>query len=102
MPLPRLFLTTTFRLALIYLGLFLILVLFLLGFVYWSTSDVADRQIDDTIEAEITGLAEQYRLRGLGGLSDVVERSPCGHRGPKRPTSPTVHTVERGTAQLTA
>jgi len=74
--LPRLFLTTTFRLALIYLGLFLILVLFLLGFVYWTTSGVADRQIDDTIEAEITGLAEQYRLRGLGGLSDVVaERS---------------------------
>ena len=76
MQLPRLFLTTTFRLALIYLGLFLILVLFLLGFVYWTTSGVADRQIDDTIEAEITGLAEQYRLRGLGGLSDVVaERS---------------------------
>jgi signal transduction histidine kinase len=74
--LPRLFLTTTFRLALIYLGLFLILVLFLLGFVYWTTSGIADRQIDDTIEAEITGLAEQYRLRGLGGLSDVVaERS---------------------------
>lgn len=76
MPLPRLLLTTTFRLALIYLGLFLILVLFLLGFVYWTTAGVADRQIDDTIEAEITGLAEQYRLRGLGGLSDVVtERS---------------------------
>ena len=76
MQLPRLLLTTTFRLALIYLGLFLILVLFLLGFVYWTTSGVADRQIDDTIEAEITGLAEQYRLRGLGGLSDVVaERS---------------------------
>jgi signal transduction histidine kinase len=74
--LPRLLLTTTFRLALIYLGLFLILVLFLLGFVYWTTSGVADRQIDDTIDAEITGLAEQYRLRGLGGLSEVVaERS---------------------------
>jgi signal transduction histidine kinase len=74
--LPRLFRTTTFRLALIYLGLFLVLVLFLLGFVYWTTSGVADRQIDDTIDAEITGLAEQYRLRGLGGLSEVVsERS---------------------------
>lgn len=76
MLLPRSLRTTTFRLALIYLGLFLVLVLVLLGFVYWTTAGVADRQIDDTIEAEITGLAEQYRLRGLGGLSDVVaERS---------------------------
>ena len=76
MQLPRLLRTTTFRLALIYLGLFLCLVLVLLGFIYWTTAGVADKQINDTIEAEITGLAEQYRSRGLGGLSDVVaERS---------------------------
>ncbi|MBY0431376.1 MAG: HAMP domain-containing histidine kinase, partial [Rhodospirillales bacterium] len=31
-----------------------------------------DRQIQETIETEITGLAEQYRERGLPGLVDVI------------------------------
>ena len=76
MHLLRLLRTTTFRLALLYLALFLVSVLVLLGFVYWTTAGVAMRQTDETIQAEITGLAEQYRVRGLGGLSDVVaERS---------------------------
>jgi len=37
-------------------------------------------QVDDTIEAEIVGLAEQYRARGLNGLvrtiNQRIERSP--------------------------
>ena len=76
MTLLRLLRTTTFRLALLYLALFLVSVLVLLSFVYWTTAGVATRQTDETIQAEVTGLAEQYRLRGLGGLSDIVtERS---------------------------
>ena len=72
----RLFRTTTFRLALGYLALFLVSVLILLGFVYWTTAGVANRQTEETIQAEVTGLAEQYKIRGLSGLSDVVaERS---------------------------
>ena len=72
----RLLRTTTFRLALAYLALFLLSVLILLGFVYWTTAGIAMRQTEETIQAEITGLAEQYRIRGLAGLSAVVtERS---------------------------
>jgi signal transduction histidine kinase len=72
----NLFRTTAFRLALLYLTLFLLSVLALLGFVYWTTSGVATRQTEDTIQAEITGLGEQYQSRGLAGLVDVVsERS---------------------------
>jgi len=47
-------------------------VVVLLGFIYWATAGYADRQIDETIEAEIGGLAEQYRRRGLVGLTTLI------------------------------
>ena len=74
--------TSTFRLALIYMVLFAGSVMILLGFIYWSTVAYMSEQIDETIRAEITGLAEQYRQRGLGGLektiSERIERDPDG------------------------
>jgi len=55
-------------------------VLLLLGFIYWSTVAFMANQTDATIEAEIVGLAEQYRERGLNGLvgtiKERVERDP--------------------------
>ena len=76
MRLPSLLRTSTFRLALIYLALFGISVVGLFGFVYWNTVGFAAEQTDETIGAEITGLAEQYRLTGLVGLTAIViERS---------------------------
>lgn len=72
--------TSTFRLALLYMVLFAGSVLILLGFIYWSTVSFMGNQIDATIEAEITGLEEQYRNRGLNGLirtiKQRVERDP--------------------------
>lgn len=44
----------------------------LLGFVYWSTVGVIEAQSDATIEAEIAGLEERYRARGLFGLVGVI------------------------------
>jgi signal transduction histidine kinase len=74
--LPRIFRTSSFRLALIYLALFSLSAFGLLGFIYWNTASFIAKQTDQTIEAEITGLAEQYRLTGLAGLTSVViERS---------------------------
>ena len=74
--------TSTFRLALVYMVLFAGSVLILLGFIYWSTVTYMSEQTDATIRAEITGLAEQYRQRGLNGLektiSERVERNPNG------------------------
>jgi signal transduction histidine kinase len=68
--------TSTFRLALIYLALFGVSALCVLGFVYWNTEAFVARQTDETIRAEITGLGEQYRLTGIAGLTAVViERS---------------------------
>jgi signal transduction histidine kinase len=65
----KLFRSSTFRLALIYMVLFSASVLALLGFIYWSTAGYMSRQADETIRAEIKGLAERYETDGLGGLT---------------------------------
>lgn len=75
----RLFRTSTFRFALLYMLLFGVSVMILLGFIYWSALAIIDRQTIETIEAEIRGLAEQYRNEGLGRLVQIVaERSGEG------------------------
>lgn len=68
----KLFKSSTFRLALIYMTLFGLSVLLLLAFIYWSTAGYMVRQTEATIEAEITGLAERYEMSGLPGLSKVI------------------------------
>ena len=68
----RLLRSSTFRLALLYTALSIASVVILLGFIYWATAGYMDRQTDETIEAEIRGLAEQYRRRGLAGLSRII------------------------------
>ncbi len=74
--------SSSFRLAVLYMLLLAVSVAILLGFIYWSTAGYMDRQTDATIQAEIQGLAEQYRLRGLAGLTVVIQeriaRDPRG------------------------
>jgi signal transduction histidine kinase len=70
------FRTATFRLAFAYLCLFGVSVLLLLGFIYWRTTGFMATQADETINAEVQGLNEQYKRRGLLGLrSIIVERA---------------------------
>ncbi|MEM7251028.1 MAG: HAMP domain-containing sensor histidine kinase [Pseudomonadota bacterium] len=61
-----------FRLAIIYALVFGISVSLLLGFIYWATAVYMSDQADALIEAEIQGLAEQYRSRGLKALTAVM------------------------------
>ncbi len=42
------------------------------GFTYWNTRRTLDAQTDQIIDAEITGLAEQYHNLGLRGLFEAV------------------------------
>jgi signal transduction histidine kinase len=74
--------SSSFRLAVLYILLLTVSVAILLGFIYWSTAGYMDRQTDATIAAEIQGLAEQYRRRGLRGLTAVIReriaRDPAG------------------------
>jgi signal transduction histidine kinase len=84
-PIPRwreILASFTFRLALLYALVLGGSMVVLLGFIDWSTAGYMARQTDATIEAEIQGLAEQYRRRGLTGLSAVIAersaRTPTG------------------------
>lgn len=74
--LTKLLRTSTFRFASVYLLLFALSSGAILAYVYWNTAVLLERQTDEIIQAEITGLNEQYRQRGLDGLiRTVVERS---------------------------
>jgi len=70
----RLLDTTAFRLTLIYLALFGISALALLGYLYVATAGFMTQQTTETIQAEIAGLAEQYRTQGLPRLRQVIEQ----------------------------
>ena len=76
MRLSKLFHASAFRLALGYVALFVTSGAAVALFVVWTSEGLVGRQIDATIDAEITGLAERYRRAGVAGLSQVVrERS---------------------------
>lgn len=62
----------TSQFALLYMLLLAVSVAILLGFIDWSTAGYVARQTDATIAADINGLAEQYRLRGLTGLTTLI------------------------------
>ena len=66
------FRTATFRLAFAYLLLFGVSVLLLLGFIYWRTIGFMAEQADETISAEVQGLNEEAKRRGLLGLRNVI------------------------------
>ncbi|CAN0381313.1 unnamed protein product [Discosporangium mesarthrocarpum] len=82
----RLLRSATFRLALIYMLIFGGSVAVLLGFLYWATVGVLSEQTDETIQADITGLAEQYERRGTPGIAAII-----GERIRKDPGGRTVY-----------
>ncbi|MGH6736566.1 MAG: sensor histidine kinase [Methyloceanibacter sp.] len=74
--LTKLFRTTTFRLSLTYLALFSVAAIVAIFYIYWNTTVLLTRQLNQTIDAELKGLAEQYRAGGLDQLvRTVAERS---------------------------
>jgi len=73
--------THAFRLAALYFLVFAASVLGVLLFVYLSSADFVERQTEATLDAEITGLAEQYAQRGLSGLIQIVAARSAGDRG---------------------
>src|ERR1700745_2618954 len=77
----RLVRTHAFRLAALYFLVFSASVSGVLLFVYWTSADFVERQTEATLDAEITGLAEQYEQRGLSGLVQIVAARSAGARG---------------------
>jgi len=82
MRLARTLKSSSFRVALLYMALMGTSMVALLAFIHWSTAGYMARQLDQTIEAEVEGLAEQYRTGGLVALATAltlrVDRSADG------------------------
>ena len=68
----KLFRSYTSRLTLLYALIFSASTLLLFYFFYLFTASYMAQQVDNTIEAEIQGLAERYDDEGLEGLSTLI------------------------------
>lgn len=68
----RLFRTSTFQLTLLYAVMLAISTTAVAMFLYWSTIGFLQRQTDQAINIEVTGLGDTYRSRGLNGLNQVI------------------------------
>jgi signal transduction histidine kinase len=64
--------TTTFLLTLRYMVLFFVSVTILVGLFNWAARGYVEQEADAAIEAEVTGLAEQFAQRGPNGLIQVI------------------------------
>jgi hypothetical protein len=71
--LGKLFNTTAFKLTLVYLTVFALFAAFLLGYFAWNTRRLITEQITRTVDAEITGLSEQYAQGGIRRLVFVID-----------------------------
>jgi signal transduction histidine kinase len=71
--LAKLFRATAFRLTLVYLLVFALFAAFLLGYFALNTRRLITEEITSTVDAEITGLSEQYNQGGIRRLVFVIE-----------------------------
>lgn len=70
----RLFRTSAFRLALIYATLFSALSAGTLGFIYWSTRDQIESQVDARLRLETDYLINLYKSGALPELLEAIQR----------------------------
>jgi hypothetical protein len=71
--LGKLLRTTAFQLTLVYLLVFVLFAASLLGYFALNTRRLITEQITNTVDAEITGLGEQYNQGGIRRLVIVVD-----------------------------
>ena len=71
--LGKLFNTTAFKLTLVYLTIFAVFAACLLGYFAWNTRRLITEQITRTVDAEITGLSEQYNQGGIQRLVFIID-----------------------------
>ncbi len=70
----RLFRTSAFRLAVLYAILFSLLSSATLGFIYWSTRDEIESQVDSRLRLETDYLINLYKSGALAELLDAIQR----------------------------
>src|SRR6476660_344954 len=69
----KFFRTTAFKLTLVYVVVFALFAAFLLGYFAWNTRRLISEQITRTVDAEITGLSEQYNQGGIRRLVFIID-----------------------------
>ena len=57
--------TSAFRLVALFLLVFAVSAVLFIGYIYYNTNVLLARQLNETIDAEVQGLAEQYRSGGI-------------------------------------
>ena len=72
--LGKLFRTTAFKITVVYLVLSAIGAGLVLGRVGWNVKQLIDDQTGQTVNADITGLAEQYQEGGVNQLVQSIQR----------------------------
>lgn len=70
----RLFRTTAFKLSMFFFAVFSVAIFLTLGYVAWNAQRLVDAQVIEAIEAEITGLSEQFERGGVRQLVRTVNR----------------------------
>ena len=71
--LGKLFRTTAFKLTLVYLTVFALFAFFLLGYFAFNTQRLFTEQVTEVVNAEVTGLTEQFNSGGIRRLTIIIE-----------------------------
>lgn len=71
--LGKLFRTTAFKLTLVYLTVFALFAVFLLGYFALNTKRLFTEQVTEVVNAEVTGLIDQFNAGGIRRLTLIVE-----------------------------
>ena len=71
--LGKLFRTTAFKLTLVYLTVFALFAVFLLGYFAFNTRRLFTEQVTEAVNTEISGLADQFNVGGIRRLTLIVE-----------------------------
>jgi signal transduction histidine kinase len=71
--------TQAFRITLIFVFFYAVTATALVAFTWWNSQRALDAQTDQTIDAEVNGLREQYQRLGVLGLSDVINGRVAQH-----------------------
>jgi hypothetical protein len=95
--LPRLLRTSSFRLTLLYAGLFGASVLILFGVIYWATDIYMTGSLDADIDSDLAELDDTFRTGGISSLAALI-----GERVRQSPNGPMHYLLERADRQIIA
>ncbi|MBZ8133930.1 ATP-binding protein [Afifella sp. IM 167] len=70
----RLFRTTAFKLAAVYLAVFAIFAGFLIFYIAKNTTQLLTAQISEAVDSEVEGLARHYQVGGITRLARVIDQ----------------------------